>query len=254
MFLPQVTKSKNLQSESFISILKLKALITGIVKSLQFCSKQLSPLCSGQPGLQCYQISVFHNVFIVEHNIFGPNITLALYQSQNLTVRVSDIFLVGLIIIFLISQNFIFIIFFLRFYSLYFLSSGSVSSSETFCHVSGIRKHSSLMPSWEAWSALYPSVPNLLRGALSAEEHKGVECPKCGRHYKLKSSLRNHQKWECGKEPQFQCPYCNYRAKQKMHVARHIERMHREKLDILESMHDRSIKEESSALFQQDIA
>lgn len=110
------------------------------------------------------------------------------------------------------------------------------------------------MPSWEAWSALYPSVPNLLRGALSAEEHKGVECPKCGRHYKLKSSLRNHQKWECGKEPQFQCPYCNYRAKQKMHVARHIERMHREKLDILESMHDRSIKEESPALFQQDIA
>jgi len=57
----------------------------------------------------------------------------------------------------------------------------------------------------------------------------GVECPRCGRHYKLKSSLRNHQKWECGKDPQFQCPFCNYRAKQKMHVARHIERMHREK-------------------------
>lgn len=29
-------------------------------------------------------------------------------------------------------------------------------------------------------------------------------CPDCGRYYKLKSSLRNHQKWECGKEPQFQ--------------------------------------------------
>lgn len=36
-------------------------------------------------------------------------------------------------------------------------------------------------------------------------------CPDCGRMYKLKSSLRNHQKWECGKEPQFQCPYCVYR-------------------------------------------
>lgn len=56
----------------------------------------------------------------------------------------------------------------------------------------------------------------------------GVECPDCGRGYKLKSSLRNHQKWECGKEPQFKCPYCIYRAKQKMHMARHMERVHKE--------------------------
>lgn len=53
-------------------------------------------------------------------------------------------------------------------------------------------------------------------------------CGDCGRTYKLKSSLRNHQKWECGKEPQFQCPYCIYKAKQKMHMARHMERMHRD--------------------------
>jgi Zinc finger, C2H2 type len=57
----------------------------------------------------------------------------------------------------------------------------------------------------------------------------GFACPDCGRMYKLKSSLRNHQKWECGKEPQFQCPYCVYRAKQKMHIGRHMERMHKEK-------------------------
>lgn len=57
----------------------------------------------------------------------------------------------------------------------------------------------------------------------------GFACPDCGRMYKLKSSLRNHQKWECGKEPQFRCPYCVYRAKQKMHIGRHMERMHKEK-------------------------
>ena len=57
----------------------------------------------------------------------------------------------------------------------------------------------------------------------------GFACPDCGRTYKLKSSLRNHQKWECGKEPQFQCPYCVYRAKQKMHIGRHMERMHKER-------------------------
>lgn len=62
-----------------------------------------------------------------------------------------------------------------------------------------------------------------------ANNGDGFTCPDCGRTYKLKSSLRNHQKWECGKEPQFQCPYCVYRAKQKMHIGRHMERMHKEK-------------------------
>jgi DNA-directed RNA polymerase subunit RPC12/RpoP len=57
----------------------------------------------------------------------------------------------------------------------------------------------------------------------------GFACSDCGRSYKLKSSLRNHQKWECGKDPQFQCPYCVYRAKQKMHIGRHMERMHKER-------------------------
>lgn len=53
-------------------------------------------------------------------------------------------------------------------------------------------------------------------------------CPECGRIYKLKSSLRNHIKWECGKAPQFKCPYCSYEAKQKMHLARHLDRVHKE--------------------------
>ncbi|XP_060534638.1 longitudinals lacking protein, isoforms A/B/D/L-like isoform X3 [Cylas formicarius] len=60
------------------------------------------------------------------------------------------------------------------------------------------------------------------------QQGDGFKCGDCGRTYKLKSSLRNHQKWECGKEPQFKCPYCVYKAKQKMHMARHMERMHRE--------------------------
>lgn len=69
-------------------------------------------------------------------------------------------------------------------------------------------------------------------GDLSADNSgnlDGFACPECGRLYKLKSSLRNHLKWECGKDPQFQCPFCVYRAKQKMHIGRHMERMHKEK-------------------------
>ncbi|XP_037948348.1 longitudinals lacking protein, isoforms A/B/D/L-like isoform X2 [Teleopsis dalmanni] len=65
--------------------------------------------------------------------------------------------------------------------------------------------------------------------SIGAPGGAGHPCPECGRVYKLKSSLRNHQKWECGKEPQFQCPFCVYRAKQKMHIGRHMERMHKEK-------------------------
>lgn len=92
--------------------------------------------------------------------------------------------------------------------------------------------------SWEQWSArlALPLVAGLRPLAHSAHAahaapapgEPSFTCPDCGRVYKLKSSLRNHQKWECGKEPQFQCPYCVYRAKQKMHIARHMERMHRE--------------------------
>ncbi|CAH1964152.1 unnamed protein product [Acanthoscelides obtectus] len=56
----------------------------------------------------------------------------------------------------------------------------------------------------------------------------GFICGDCGRTYKLKSSLRNHRKWECGKEPQFKCSHCSYKAKQKMHMLRHMERMHKD--------------------------
>lgn len=74
---------------------------------------------------------------------------------------------------------------------------------------------------------------NVTDGKLSDSEIKldsGYSCKNCGRFYKLKSSLRNHQKWECGKDPQFSCPYCVYKAKQKMHINRHLERMHKEKI------------------------
>lgn len=114
--------------------------------------------------------------------------------------------------------------------------------------------------SWDQWNArlVMPLVTQLREGAhplvlprdlsVSPLDHSksplnssnsslsgGFSCPDCGRLYKLKSSLRNHQKWECGKEPQFQCPYCVYRAKQKMHIGRHMERMHKERFFKVES-------------------
>lgn len=70
--------------------------------------------------------------------------------------------------------------------------------------------------------------PKAQKSPTGTTDASGFACDVCGRIYKLKSSLRNHQKWECGKDPQFKCPYCSYRAKQKMHMARHMERMHKE--------------------------
>ncbi|XP_034653821.1 longitudinals lacking protein, isoforms A/B/D/L isoform X6 [Drosophila subobscura] len=81
-------------------------------------------------------------------------------------------------------------------------------------------------------SSATPSNGNNNGSAGGADNGAGHPCPVCGRVYKLKSSLRNHQKWECGKEPQFQCPFCVYRAKQKMHIGRHMERMHKEKFKL----------------------
>ncbi|XP_049874503.1 replication initiator 1 [Pectinophora gossypiella] len=107
----------------------------------------------------------------------------------------------------------------------YWGGPGCVPEDVSFSRIGGL--------SWEQWSARL-ALPLVACGAGLRPAHApapgepGFACPDCGRLYKLKSSLRNHQKWECGKEPQFQCPYCVYRAKQKMHIARHMERMHRE--------------------------
>ena len=61
---------------------------------------------------------------------------------------------------------------------------------------------------------------------------KFITCAKCGRQYKLKSSLLNHQRWECGKEPQFKCVLCNYKAKQKVHLVTHMRYKHALKPDV----------------------
>ncbi|XP_047993701.1 longitudinals lacking protein, isoforms A/B/D/L-like isoform X4 [Leguminivora glycinivorella] len=104
-------------------------------------------------------------------------------------------------------------------------SQGAVPEDVSFTRIGGL--------SWDQWSArlALPLVASMRVSGPQLPPAPGepsFTCPDCGRVYKLKSSLRNHQKWECGKEPQFQCPYCVYRAKQKMHIARHMERMHRE--------------------------
>lgn len=50
----------------------------------------------------------------------------------------------------------------------------------------------------------------------------GFQCKGCGKSYRYRSTLRTHQKLECGKEPQNACHLCNYRCYQRGNLKRHL--------------------------------
>ncbi|KAJ3635642.1 hypothetical protein MTP99_008535 [Tenebrio molitor] len=47
-------------------------------------------------------------------------------------------------------------------------------------------------------------------------------CPSCDKWYLRKSSLNNHRKFECGKEPNYFCATCPYKTKIKGNLRRHV--------------------------------
>lgn len=51
-------------------------------------------------------------------------------------------------------------------------------------------------------------------------------CPHCLKGYSYKTTLTRHLKYECGKEPQFNCMFCKYKAAQKNNMLRHIKTYH----------------------------
>jgi uncharacterized C2H2 Zn-finger protein len=60
-------------------------------------------------------------------------------------------------------------------------------------------------------------------GGLPVTEGQNVfRCIQCGKVYKSKGNLTRHLKFECGKEPQFQCPHCPIRTKHKSSLLTHI--------------------------------
>lgn len=52
------------------------------------------------------------------------------------------------------------------------------------------------------------------------------ECDMCDRTYMKRGSLYTHKKFECGKEPLFQCTICNFRFKLKGCYKRHLQHKH----------------------------
>lgn len=51
-------------------------------------------------------------------------------------------------------------------------------------------------------------------------------CLQCSKSYIHAWHLKRHIKFECGKEPRIQCPYCSAKMKQRGHVYRHIRQCH----------------------------
>ncbi|RZF39442.1 hypothetical protein LSTR_LSTR000963 [Laodelphax striatellus] len=51
-------------------------------------------------------------------------------------------------------------------------------------------------------------------------------CPTCGKIYLRKNSRRTHMLYECGKEPNFKCPFCTHRSKQPGNMRRHVALKH----------------------------
>lgn len=51
-------------------------------------------------------------------------------------------------------------------------------------------------------------------------------CTACGKVYQWKKTLIRHVRHECGKEPQFQCPFCPQRTTQKTSLKNHIRIRH----------------------------
>lgn len=72
----------------------------------------------------------------------------------------------------------------------------------------------------EVWSSQGMCVPD---DSLK----KMYTCVDCNRSYMRYTSLYRHQRYECGdKIPQFSCPLCPHRTKQKADLKRHIVRKH----------------------------
>uniref|UniRef100_T1HQ23 C2H2-type domain-containing protein n=1 Tax=Rhodnius prolixus TaxID=13249 RepID=T1HQ23_RHOPR len=53
-----------------------------------------------------------------------------------------------------------------------------------------------------------------------------LDCAGCGKSYKHRSSLAHHLRFECGKAPQFFCPFCPFMSLYRGSLHKHLRRKH----------------------------
>lgn len=55
---------------------------------------------------------------------------------------------------------------------------------------------------------------------------KGYTCPNCHKVYNARKNLARHINSECGKEPQYACPYCDYKNYRRNELKKHAKNKH----------------------------
>ncbi|CAH1964274.1 unnamed protein product [Acanthoscelides obtectus] len=53
-------------------------------------------------------------------------------------------------------------------------------------------------------------------------------CTNCKKMYNAKRNLLRHVNQECGKEPKYSCPHCNYKNYRRNEIVKHIRKRHPE--------------------------
>lgn len=62
------------------------------------------------------------------------------------------------------------------------------------------------------------------------EGEHSFACRHCGKRYRWKSTLKRHERVECGgAAPSYGCPYCTYKAKQRGNLSVHMRKHHPDK-------------------------
>lgn len=62
------------------------------------------------------------------------------------------------------------------------------------------------------------------------------KCLNCDKEYNARRNLTRHINSECGKEPKFTCPYCDYKNYRRNEFKKHLKSKHNISLDISDDM------------------
>lgn len=71
-----------------------------------------------------------------------------------------------------------------------------------------------------------PAKPRKRRKKTSFSDSAGFKCQSCGRVYKYRKGLIQHQRVECNLEPQFACPYCPEKYRYRHQIRNHVFESH----------------------------
>ncbi|XP_014474954.1 PREDICTED: zinc finger X-chromosomal protein-like [Dinoponera quadriceps] len=62
--------------------------------------------------------------------------------------------------------------------------------------------------------------------ATTEDKNQRNICPRCHKSYQHAYHMLRHYKYECGRPPRYQCPYCDMKSKQSNNVYKHIRHKH----------------------------